>query len=50
MVDDDESVGYLIRFPQGGLLMHDFIIALAFVGLLITPAIVAARAGKNQAE
>jgi len=31
-------------------LMHDFVVALAFVGLLIAPAIVAARSGKNQAE
>jgi len=30
--------------------MHDFIVALAFVGLLIAPAVVAARSGTGKGE
>ena len=30
--------------------MHDLIIALAFVGMVITPALVAARAGAGKQE
>jgi hypothetical protein len=42
---DDAYVGQLYRAAHGGISMHDLLIALAFIGIVIAPAIVAARCG-----
>lgn len=36
--------------PYGDVPMHDLLIALAFVGMVIAPAIVAARSGADHSE
>jgi hypothetical protein len=43
--DDDASIGRLTRAAHGEFSMHDLLIALAFIGIVIAPAIVAARSG-----
>jgi hypothetical protein len=44
---DDQNIGRLRRAAQGVNPMHDLLIALAFIGMVIAPAIVAAKAGSN---
>jgi Mn2+/Fe2+ NRAMP family transporter len=36
--------------PQGEDLMHDLLIALAFIGMVVAPAIVAAKSGSEVAD
>jgi hypothetical protein len=36
--------------PQGEYLMHDLLIALAFIGMVVAPAIVAAKSGAEVAD
>src|SRR5579872_1884107 len=46
---DDSNVDRLREAAQGELLMHDLLIALAFIGMIIAPALVAAKSGGSAA-
>jgi uncharacterized protein YraI len=40
----------LLRAAQGDISMHDLLIALAFIGMVVAPAIVAAKSGAETAD
>jgi hypothetical protein len=42
--------GQVLRSPQGETRMHDVLIALAFIGMILAPALVAARSGAAAAD
>jgi hypothetical protein len=48
---DDSYVDRMQAAPQGELRkMHDLLIALAFIGMVIAPAIVAAKSGSESTD
>ena len=47
---DDSDVDRLKRAAQGEKDMHDLLIALAFIGMVVAPAIVAAKSGAEAAD
>jgi hypothetical protein len=46
-VTDDGYVDRLRIAVQGEYPMHDLLIALAFIGMVVAPALVAAKSGKT---
>jgi len=43
-------VDRLPRAAQGGDIMHDLLIALAFIGMVVAPAVVAAKSGSEATD
>jgi hypothetical protein len=47
---DDPDVDKLREAPRGDKAMHDLLIALAFIGMVVAPAVVAAKSGAGAAD
>jgi hypothetical protein len=47
---DDPEVDRSSGHAQGEKTMHDLLIALAFIGMVVAPAIVAAKSGAESTE
>jgi hypothetical protein len=48
--NDDPDVDKLLEAPRGDQAMHDLLIALAFIGMVVAPAVVAAKSGAGAAD
>jgi hypothetical protein len=50
MADDEGIGGVPENSPEEKSPMHDFIIALVFIGMVVAPAVVAAKSGSAEGK